>query len=199
MPGDAIKEIKKELYLMIHKSREMLELTEEAFSRSKLASLDKAAEISSEIHAKEDVLTAKLAKLAASASEARALLTLPGSIEKIATTIQRIQDNTRSRIKDGILFSDKAITEAGALFARSKEALKKAGDAVVTGGNKAVDEVISESNDIEKLVSTYSTAHEDRIISGECSPKSSSIYLCVLYAFEDMAGYIKDTMKRVGG
>lgn len=198
MQGDPMKEIRKELYLMIHKSREMLELTEDAFSKNRMTSLDKAFEISGEVHAKEDVLTAKLATLAASSPEARTLITLPGSIEKIATTIQRIQDNTRSRIKDGILFSDKAIAESAALFARAKDVLKKAGDAVVTGGKKAVDEVISESNDIEKLVTAYSTAHEDRIISGECSPKSSSIYLCVLYAFEDMAGYIKDTVKRVG-
>ena len=199
MSGDAIKEIKKELYLMINKSREMLELTEEAFMKSKPAALDQASEIAGEIHAKEDELTGQIAKLAAATPDARRILTLPGSIEKVATTIQRIQDNTRNRIRDGILFSDKAIHEAGTMFTKAKEVLKKAGEAVVTGGKQTVDEVINESNAIEQMVIDYSTAHEDRIITGECSPKSSTIYLCILYAFEDMAGFIKDTMKRAIG
>jgi hypothetical protein len=36
-------------------------------------------------------------------------------------------------------------------------------------------------------------------VTGECSPKSSSTYLCILYAFEDMGAHIKDATKRLAG
>lgn len=198
MSGDAVKEIKKELYLMLHKSREMLELTEDAFAKNKVSPLDEAEEISREIQIKEDNLTEKLAKLSRGTPEARAIVSVPAHIEKIATTIKRIQDNTRTRIKDGMLFSDKAIQETSTMFSKAKDALKKAGDVVVTGAKKGIEEIIADSDAIEKLASDFTTAHENRIVSGEASPKSSTVYLCILYAFEDMAGYIKDAVRRIG-
>lgn len=199
MPGDAIKEIKKELYLMLHKSREMLELTEDAFAKNRVSPLDQAEELSREIHSKEDALTEKLARLASSAPEARAIVSVPGHIEKIATIIKRVQDNIRIRIKEGMLFSDKAILETGAMFAKTKDVLKKSGDVVVTGARTGAEEIIAECDAIERMASDFTTAHENRIVSGEASPKSSTVYLCILYAFEDMAGHIKDAIRKIGG
>jgi Na+/phosphate symporter len=198
MPGEALKEIKKELYLMLHKSREMLELTEDAFAKNKVSPLDEAEELAREIHSKEDALTEKLAKLANSNPEARAIVSVPAHVEKIASTIKRIQDNTRARIKEGMLFSDKAIQETSTMFAKAKDMVKKAGEVMVTGSKKGVEEVIAESDAIERIVSDFTTAHENRIVSGEASPKSSTVYLCILYAFEDMAAHIKDAVRKIG-
>lgn len=197
MSAEAIKDIKKELYLMLHKSREMLELTEDAFAKNKVTPLDEAEELSREIQNKEDSLTEKLAKLSKASPEARAIVSVPAHIEKIATTIKRIQDNTRTRIKEGMLFSDKAIQETSTMFSKAKDVLKKAGDVVVTGARKNVDEIVSETDAIERLANDFTTAHENRIVSGEASPKSSTVYLCILYAFEDMAGHIKDAVKKI--
>jgi len=198
MSGDALKEIRKELYLMLNKSREMLDLTEDAFTKNRIAQIDQAEEISREIHSKEDALTEKLAKLASTMPEARAIVSVPAHIEKIATTIKRIQDNVRARIKDGMLFSDKAIQETGLMFLKAKELLKKAGEAMVAGTKKQADEIISESDALERLVSEFTTAHENRIVSGESTPKSSTVYLCILYAFEDMAGHVKNAVRKIG-
>jgi len=197
MPGEALKEIKKELYLMLHKSREMLELTEDAFAKNKVSPLDQAEELAREIHDKEDVLTEKLAKLASSTPEARAIISVPAHIEKIASTIKRIQDNTRTRIKEGMLFSDKAIQETTTMFAKTKDVLKKAGEVAVTGAKKGVEEITAESDAIERMVNEFTTAHENRIITGEASPKSSTVFLCILYAFEDMAAHIKNAVRKI--
>jgi Na+/phosphate symporter len=197
MPGEALKEIKKELYLMLHKSREMLELTEDAFAKNKVSPLDQAEELAREIHDKEDVLTEKLAKLASSNPEARAIISVPAHIEKIASTIKRIQDNTRTRIKEGMLFSDKAIQETSTMFAKTKDVLKKAGEVAVTGAKKGVEEITAESDAIERMVNEFTTAHENRIITGEASPKSSTVFLCILYAFEDMAAHIKNAVRKI--
>jgi Na+/phosphate symporter len=183
----------------MHKAQVMLELTEDGFMKNKLSSLNEADALANEIHAKEDTLTATLAKMAASNDEARLILTVPSHIEKIATSIKRISENSRERIKEGLLFSDKAINETGKLFTRTKETMKKASEATVTGSPATLETVLAESDALERMANDFATAHEERLVTGECSPKSSSTYLCILYAFEDMGAHIKDTIKKISG
>lgn len=197
MPAQTAKDIKKDIYLLLNKAGQMLELTEEAFVKNKVASLDQADELAREIHSKEDALTEALAKTAASNGEARTLLPVPGYVEKIATSIERIMENTRGKIKDALLVSDKGMQEAAKLFAASREVLKKAGEAVVTGTKPGADAVIKESDAVIQMTNDFATSHEDRLVTGECSPKSSSMYLCVLYAFEDIAGHTKEAIKKL--
>jgi len=199
MSEQTIKDVKKEIYLIMHKALEMVELTEDGFTKNKLSSLDQADELAREIHAKEDTLTAMLAKMAASQPDARALLTVPSHIEKIATSITRITENSRARIREGMLFSDRAILETGKLFTKAKEVLKKAGESAVTGSKNTIATTLQEVDAIERMANDFATAHEERLVTGECSPKSSSTYLCILYAFEDMGAHLKDATKRLAG
>lgn len=197
MAEQTIKDVKKDIYLIMHKALEMVELTEDGFTKSKLSALDQSDELAKEIHVKEDVLTAALANLSASNPEARSILTVPSHVEKIATSIKRITDNSRARIKEGMLFSDKAILETGKLFTKTKEVLKKAGEAAVTGSKTTIETALSESTLMERMANEFATAHEERLVTGECSPKSSSTYLCILYAFEDMGAHIKNATQRL--
>jgi hypothetical protein len=50
-----------------------------------------------------------------------------------------------------------------------------------------------------RMANDFATAHEERLVTGECSPKSSSTYLCILYAFDDMGAYLKESVKRLSG
>jgi len=199
MSEQTIKDLKKEIYLLMHKAQEMLELAEDGFMKNKLTSLDRADELMKEIHAREDVLTATLAKMASTNSEARILLSVPSYIEKIATSIKRITESNRARIKEGMLFSDKAINETGKLFAWTKDVLKKSAEAAVTGVQTAVESAMADANAMERMANNFATAHEDRLVTGECSPKSSSTYLCILYAFEDMGAHIKNAVTKLSG
>jgi Na+/phosphate symporter len=197
MAEQTVKDLKKEIYLVMHKAQSMLELTEDAFLKNKLAPLDQAEELANEIHAKEDNLTAILAKMSSTNNEARSLLTVPAHIEKIATAIKRIGQHSRDRIKEGLLFSDKAINETGKLFTKAKDILKKSGEASVTGSSATLETVLAESDALEHMANDFATAHEERLVTGECSPKSSSTYLCILYAFEDMGAHIKSTINKL--
>jgi Na+/phosphate symporter len=197
MSEQTIKDLKKEIYLLMHKAQEMLELAEDGFMKNKLTSLDRADELMKEIHAREDVLTATLAKMASTNSEARILLSVPSYIEKIATSIKRITESNRTRIKEGLLFSDKALNETGKLFAWTKDVLKKAAEASVTGVQAAIETTMADADAMERMANNFATAHEDRLVTGECSPKSSSTYLCILYAFEDMGAQIKNVVSKL--
>ncbi len=195
MAEQTLKDMKKDIYLMMHKAGQMLELTEDAFMKNKASALDEARDIALEIKSKEDALTEKLAKSAPGSTEARAILVVPSHIEKIAVSIERVMDNVRLKIKEGLLFSDKAIQETGTLLTKGKEVLKKAGEAMVTGSGASG--VADESDEIIRLADAYATSHENRLVTGECSPKSSSTYLCILYAFDDIASHTKEALKKI--
>ena len=197
MAEQTVKDIKKEIYLIMHKAQEMLELTEDGFMKNRVTPLDEADDLAKEIQTKEDALTASLAKMSSTNSEARTILAVPAHIEKIATSIKRINENSRSRIKEGLLFSDKAILETGKLFTKSKDILKKSGEAAVTGAPATLEAVLADSDALERMANDFATAHEERLVTGECAPKSSSTYLCILYAFEDMGAHIKNTIKKL--
>ena len=199
MAEQTVKDLKKEIYLVMHKAQSMLELTEEGFMKGKMSSLDQADEVAREIRSKEDSLTSALAKLAAANSEARSMLSVPASIEKIAANIHRISENSRERIKDGLLFSDKAVVETGKLFVKAKDILKKAGEAAVTSSAATIDTVMADTDSLERMANDFATAHEERLVTGECSPKASSNYLTILYAFDDMGEHIKNSVKKLSG
>jgi Na+/phosphate symporter len=194
-----IKDLKKEIYLTLHTAQSMLELTEDGFMKNKLSALDQADELAKELHAKQDALTASLAKSASADIEARALLAATSHIEIIAANIKRINEGCRARVKEGLLFSDKGIREAGKLFAKAIEILKKAGEATVTGAAATVESTLIESDAIRRMATEFATAHEERLMACECSPKTSSTYLGMLYAFEDMGAHVKDAMKKLSG
>jgi Na+/phosphate symporter len=197
MPDQAMKDIKKELYLLMHKAEQMLELTEDAFMKNKIGSLDEAESLATEIRSQEDALTEKLAKLAQSDITARAILSVPVHIEKIAVSIERIVSNVRVKIKEGLLFSDKAIQETSRLLLKGKELLKKTGESIVTASPASMETVRADSEAMIRMSNGFATSHEDRLVAGECSPKASSNYLCMLYAFEDMASHAKDAVSKL--
>jgi Na+/phosphate symporter len=199
MPDEAMKAIKKDLYLLIHKAEQMLELTEDAFMKNKVGSLDQAESLAREIREREDALTEKLAKLAPTDNTARAIISVPVHIEKIAVSIERVVSNVRIKIKEGLLFSDKAIQETSRMLVKGKEVLKKAGEAIVTASPDSLETVRIECDAMIRLANDFATTHEDRLVAGECSPKASSNYLCMLYAFEDMASHAKDAVKKLSG
>ena len=197
--SDQIKDLKKDIYLMLHKSLEMLNLIEDAHAKNKMSALDQAEDLAKDIQVKEDHLTAALSKIAKDNADARKLLAVPAHIEKIAYNLRRMSDGIRSKIKEGLLFSDKAIQETGTLFAKAKDILKKAGDAAVTSNAALADAVKSESEALIKMADAYATQHEDRLVTGECSPKTSSTYLCILYSFEDAVSHTKEVVRKLTG
>lgn len=199
MAEQTLKEAKKDLLQMTHTLGEMLALSEEGFIKNKTAPLAKAKELSRDIHEKEDALTAALAKIAPASPEARKIISAPSHFEKIGTSLERIIENFSVKISEGLLFSDKAIQEAHSLVGEAGAMLKKAGEALVTGNEAAVKSAVAASEEIIKKANSFATAHEDRLVTGECSPKSSSTYLCILYAFEDLAAHTREAIKKLIG
>jgi len=65
--------------------------------------------------------------LAPSDSTARAILSVPVHMRRSLSASERIVSNVRAKIKEGLLFSDKAIQETGRLLLKGKNCSKKQG------------------------------------------------------------------------
>jgi Na+/phosphate symporter len=197
MVDQDLKELRKEIYLAMHKVREMLEFTQEGFLKNRLSALNQADDLSGEIRAKAEALTAAIAKSASTNDKARSLLVISFHVEELRTSISRIAENSRIRIREGLLFTDKAISEAGALFAKTNEMLKNTAESAVTGSQTTVMNTLAESESLEHMTSAFATAHEQRLITGECQQRASTIYLSILYAFEDLRVHLKNAARKL--
>ncbi len=199
MAEQSLKDIKNDLYLTLHKVRELVDLAEDAFSKNKLSSLNQTDELVQEIQSKEVQIIASLANMAPTNEEARSLLSVPSHIKSVSSSTMRIIENIRKRIKGGVLFTDKAILETQKLFASVQNALKKCGDAMVTGEKSAIESVLAESEAIGRMTIEFSTAHEERLVNAKCCSLASSTYLDMLHAFEDVGMHIKNAMRKLSG
>jgi Na+/phosphate symporter len=197
MSDKDVKELRKEIYLLMHNIREMLEFTQDGFLKNRLSSLNQADDLSREIRVKAETLTAAIAKSASTDDQARSLLTISFHLDELRTSIGRIVENSRVRIREGLLFSDKAISEASSLFVKTDGILKNTADSAVTGSPAAVTNALEESESLERMTSAFATAHEQRLITGECQPRASSIYLSILYAFEDLRAHLKNAARKL--
>jgi hypothetical protein len=54
-----------------------------------------------------------------------------------------------------------------------------------------------ESDQLGRITHEFATAREVRLVTGECPPQSSSAYLSILYAFQDMGAHIKNAVLKL--
>jgi Na+/phosphate symporter len=113
--------------------------------------------------------------------------------------LQRIASDVERKIKEGILFSDKAMSEINLLFERTKDILGNARD-MALARNRVIAAYIKESEaEIVRTANDFSTLHEERLIEGLCMPKASSVYLEMLDAVKSIAWHSKEIAKDLAG
>ena len=117
---------------------------------------------------------------------------------KIWKNLIDLHDLIDKKIRENVLFSDKGVNETTYLIQRLVEILRPAAD-MVPAGNMFLKRYIEESPaDIEKNATEYATFHENRLITGECSPVASSLYTGMLEAIINIAWNTKEMAAVLG-
>lgn len=151
------------------------------------------------IKMKEPELTAKIFALAKDNAELEPYVSVPGQLLRIGESIEKLAAAIGKKNKDGILFSDRAVTETIFLLQRLSEILKPVVDIIHTR-NKFLNRYIQESEaGIAKDANEYATLHEERLIAGECLPVASSIYITMLDAIKKVAWHSKEISAKLAG
>ncbi|MBW1972161.1 MAG: hypothetical protein JRI44_04900 [Deltaproteobacteria bacterium] len=99
------------------------------------------------------------------------------AFQRILYLIDGIINRYEIKEKEGILFSDKAITELKSLFSQSHKIMKDSADLILTKNRVLADHIINEKKIFFNLAEEFASEHAQRLITGICMPKASSLYI----------------------
>jgi len=101
-------------------------------------------------------------------------------IQIIAEMIGRIEETLRKQIKDGVLFSDKAISQVNHLFYQQTEMLHSLSELMQSGDEGLRHRAIEECKKLGQSCIQFATDHESRLVEGLCYPQGAPFFLAII-------------------
>ena len=121
----------------------------------------------------------------------KSFISITSHLERIEQNIETLITTTKLMIKDGIPFTDKAVKEISHLYEALYDILGNSADSMITKNETLINLTIKNIDLSRKSAGQYATEHEERLISGVCSPKSASCYLTMLDSFLQILRHTK--------
>uniref|UniRef100_A0A7C3UWE7 DUF47 family protein n=1 Tax=Desulfobacca acetoxidans TaxID=60893 RepID=A0A7C3UWE7_9BACT len=164
---------------------DMVGAARDAFNRHSSASLDQVKKIYGELISEIKGLMDDLGNLAAKAPENQKASLI--RLQSILTHLQMVGDNLEAlstplarKIKEGVLFSDKAVGQANQLFDHLAGLLRSILDALKTDNEFLKRYILEEGQRLTQSCNAFATEHEDRLIEGLCLPQAAPLFLALL-------------------
>jgi len=126
---------------------------------------------------------------------AKPYLSMASSFDRMTFNIEGIVDRLKSKVQERILFSDRAVKEINDVFQEAMDLLESLPDLILTQDKLLAQHIGEQVRSVFKIANGYSEGHEERLIQGVCTPKSSPIYLGIL---ESLKGIIVHTLEVSG-
>jgi Na+/phosphate symporter len=168
-----------------------------AFNRHSRGALEELRNLKGQA-TQEIALTLKqLEGLMAQKSEAeRAFLLRLTSIltrlQIMAATLEGLGGPLQKKIKDGVLFSDKAVAQTNSLFDRQTGLLRTLLDILKTDNDLLKKYALEEARSLVQTCNEYATEHEARLIEGLCLPQAAPLFLGLLDGFRTVSQHEVD-------
>ncbi len=197
MKVEISKELIERLHNMSRSTEDCIYLLQNAFIYNSSKSLDECEAKAKEIHESEKIFTKEIIEEVKVDRDMRAYVSVPGHIERIGDYIEDIIGCIRTKIREGILFTDKAVSEVAFLYERLQEVLKSTSD-IILARNRIVREYIRESaSEISRSANEFATMHEERLVEGLCMPKASPLFLDILDAIKGISWHAKEIAEKL--
>lgn len=137
-------------------------------------------------------LIERMTELARKDNNLKPYVPVPVHLIDIGEGIEKLSELMDRKIRGGILFSDRAITEITFLLQRLVDILRPASD-IILARNEILNRYILESGaNIEKRAIEYATLHEERLIEGLCLPAASPLYISMIDEIKDIAWHTRE-------
>jgi Na+/phosphate symporter len=157
----------------------------DAFNRHSRSSMEELRTLNrtaaQELEAALQKLQARLA--GKSAGEQAALTRLSGiysHLQIIANNLGALADPIQKKIKDGVLFSDKAVSQTNYLFDTQAGMLRSVLDIIKTDNEFLKRYTETEARNLIQACNNFATEHETRLIEGLCQPQAAPLFLAIL-------------------
>jgi Na+/phosphate symporter len=193
------KEVGEKMIRVCQSLIKMLELSFQGFRKHSEEALKEVEKVKDEIRKNSSEL-AHFLILKSSPYEkgkewAKPYLSMASSFDRMTFNIEGIVDRLKSMDQEHILFSDRAVKEINDVFQEAMDLLESLPDLILTQDKLLAQHIGEQVRSVFKIANGYSEGHEERLIQGVCTPKSSPIYLGIL---ESLKGIIVHTLEVSG-
>ena len=177
----------------------MLELSFQGFRKHTEESLREVEKVKNEV-LKNSTELAHFLILKSSPYEkgkewAKPYLSIASSFDRMTFNIEGIVDKLKSKVQNQILFSDQGVKEINDVFQEAMDLLESLPNLILTQNKLLAQHIGEQVRSVLKIANGYFEGHEERLIQGICTPKSSLIYLGIL---ESLKGIIAHTLEVSG-
>ena len=107
-------------------------------------------------------------------------------LRQLVEIMAGLQDPIQRKIKDGVLFSEKAVAQTNSLFDSQAGLLRTIVDIIHTNNDYLKKLVREQGLKIQQDCVDFATEHESRLIEGLCTPQAAPIFLDILDKFRRM-------------
>ncbi len=169
----------------------MLGTARDAFNRHSRASLEQCKTL--EDAARQEIAAAKkkvAEYLAQAQGEEKDRFTLYqkllAGLEGLLGTLAGLREPIQKKVKDSVLFSEKAVSQTNCLFDTQTGVIRSIFDIIQTNNEYLKKFVREEGDKVQKDCADYATEHETRLVEGLCTPQAAPIFLAILEQFRTL-------------
>lgn len=116
----------------------------------------------------------------------------------IAETTCRLEETLQKQIKEGILFSDKAISQVSHILDRHIEILSALADVTRNGGKDLRQRALDDCADLAQSCLRFATDHESRLVEGLCFPQAAPLFLTILDEMQTIVHHEREVARLLG-
>ncbi len=107
-------------------------------------------------------------------------------LRQLVEIMSDVQAPIQKKMKDGVLFSEKAVAQTNGLFDSQAGLLRSILDIIQTNNDYLKKFVREEGLKIQRDCVDFATEHESRLIEGLCTSQAAPIFLAILEKFRQM-------------
>lgn len=163
---------------IVEKLRTMMGAARDAFNRHSRGSLDQLKSLNDAVI--KEIKQAAGQAAGSSQTAAPKLENILKHLEVIRGSIWGLVEPIQKKIKDGVLFSDKAVSQSHYLFDLHSGMLRSILDIIKTDNEFLKKYIVQEGRNLIQSCNDFATEHEARMIEGVCLPQAAPIYINIL-------------------
>lgn len=192
--GFASLALRDELARLCQSAFDMLHLAKRGFLGQVPALLDQADVLGRDIHRTEKELVEKLLRdtVQRGGVSGPERFFVPIHVERIGDNVELFTRATRTMIREGALFTDRARREIEELVSTLEGLLDVTRDLVLTGSPVLAAHILARGREFVSRANEYASFHESRLIEGICATKSSSVYLAMLDDLKGVEWHVRE-------
>lgn len=101
-------------------------------------------------------------------------------LQVVGETLMALSSPISQKIKGGVLFSDKAVSQVNMLFDHQAGLLRSVMDVLKTDNAFLKRYIQEEGRKLVQSCNDFATEHEARLIEGVCLPQAAPLFLAIL-------------------